>query len=275
MQRVQRTSWRPLADRGPLRHKALSGRAIVVTRPREQAGVLAVRIEAAGGVALVYPAIEISEPANRKALMDAVDGLAKADLAIFVSPTAVRKSAELIRERGGWPAHLMAAAVGPGTRRELEAQGVCGVLAPDSGADSEALLAMPKLNGVAGQRVVIFRGEGGRELLGDRLRARGALVQYAECYRRTRPQTDMSPLLETWAAGGVDGVTAFSGETVANLFAMLGDAGRKQLQHTPLFVPHLRIAEEATKRGAGKVLVAGPGNDEMVACLVAYFPHAK
>jgi uroporphyrinogen-III synthase len=245
----------------------------VITRPRVQAAPLARRIESQGARALVYPALEIAEPTDLDGVLGAVDRLAEADLAVFVSPTAVKRGMRLVRERGGWPPRVPVAAIGAGSRRELEDEGHTQVLAPDAGADSEALLAMPQLFDVAGKRIVIFRGEGGRELLGDALAARGASVIYAQCYRRTRPQTDFTSLLAGW--DGVDAVTVFSAEALQNLVMMLGDAGMQRLRVTPLFVPHRRIAGEAAKHGIRTVELAGPGDEEMVGGLVAYFRNAK
>jgi uroporphyrinogen-III synthase len=155
----------------------------------------------------------------------------------------------------------------------LEHAGHTRVLVPAAGADSEALLAMPQLADMAGKRILIFRGEGGRELLGDALAARGASVAFAQCYRRTRPQTDFGPLLAGW--NGVDAVTIFSAEALHNLFLMLGDAGVQRLRIAPVFVAHPRIAGEAAKHGVRTVEVAGPGDEEMVGGLVAYFRNAK
>jgi uroporphyrinogen-III synthase len=121
---------------------------------------------------------------------------------------------------------------------------------------------------VAGQRVAIFRGEGGREVLGDGLRARGATVEYVECYRRVRPRSDPAPLVAAWKAGGVHAVTVSSAQGLGHLFEML-DGGL--LRGLPLFVPHARVAGEARRLGAGEALVSGPGDDEMFASLVAYF----
>ena len=246
----------------------------MVTRPREQAGALAERIEQAGGRPFVYPAIEI-EPLDPPELKKLVDNLGKADLAIFVSPTAVRMAMRLVRALGGWPPGMQVAATGSGTRAELERQGVCGALAPASGADSEALLALPQLNQVAGRGVLIFRGEGGRELLAKALAARGARVFLAECYRRIRPRTDPSPLLAAWQRSEIDAVTAFSAEALDNLFALLGAAGAQWLRETPLFVPHARIAEGAAGLGIREALVGGPGDEQLLARLVAYFANGK
>jgi len=241
----------------------LHGRGILITRPREQAQGLAKLVEAAGGRAIVFPAIEIQDVPLRK--------LAEFDLAIFVSPTAVNRALAAMK----WPPRAKAAALGRGTQRELERHGIKGVIAPDAGADSEALLAVPQLQRVAGRRIVILRGEGGRSLLGDTLAARGAQVEYAECYRRVRPQTDSGPLLTAFAKGAVHAVTVSSAEGLENLFEMLGTVGREHLKKTPLFVPHARIAAEAKRLGLGEASVGGASDQEMLERLVAYFRTAK
>ena len=96
-----------------------------------------------------------------------------------------------------WPPHLLPAAIGQGTVRALAAHGVHGCIAPEQRFDSEALLALPELQAerVAGQRVLILRGDGGRELLAETLSARGALVDLVSCYRRLPPSDGLQPLL--------------------------------------------------------------------------------
>jgi uroporphyrinogen-III synthase len=255
-----------------LGNKPLAGRGIVVTRPRDQAAGLATLIEAAGGHALLYPAIEIEDLPDPAAALNILKNLAQLDLAVFVSPTAVRKSFELMKKaRSSWPAGLRAAAVGQGSRDELQRHGMQTVVAPESGADSEALLALPELADVAGKRIAIFRGEGGRELLGDTLAQRGAKVEYAACYRRTRPRLDVGPLLSAWGEGAVHAVTVSSTTGLANLAEMLGERGRSLLAGTPVFAPHPRVAEQVRRLGVRSALLAGPSDAEMMARLVAYF----
>jgi uroporphyrinogen-III synthase len=252
--------------------KPLRGRGIVVTRPSHQAARLSALIEAAGGRALAFPTIAIEDIADPAPALRLLERLEDYALAIFISANAVQKGFELLRRRKqAWPKGLRAAAVGGATRIELERQGVTGVIAPRSGADSEALLAEPALAGLAGKRVVIFRGEGGREALAATLTARGAQVDYAECYRRVRPQADAAPLLAAWASGAVDAVTVFSIAALTNLVAMLGPAGARRLEGTPLFVPHARVAEAARRQGARGAIVAGASDEEMMERLVAYF----
>jgi uroporphyrinogen-III synthase len=252
----------------------LAGRGIVITRPRAQAEALARMIEAEGGKPIVFPTLEIEDLADLRPFLGLIDRLDEFDLAIFISPNAVHKALNLIRARRGerpWPARLRVAAVGRGSRRELERAGFDAVIAPEAHADSEALLARPELADVQGLRVVIFRGEGGRELLGETLVARGARLEYAECYRRARPSADNASLLAAWARGEVHAVAVSSAEGLANFHEMLGKLGQQWLRGAPLFAPHARIAEEARRLGVREAIVAGPGDAELVQGLVAYF----
>lgn len=246
---------------------ALEGKRILVTRPRGLAQGLAALIAGEGGEPLYFPAIEIRDPEDPAPARALLARLEEFDLAVFVSPSAVRKALELAAGRA-WPPRLRLAAPGAGTRRELEAHGFRGVLAPAAQADSEALLALPALAQVAGANVLILRGAGGRELLGETLAARGARVQYAECYRRARPAPGAAPAPE----GSLHGICVGSAEALENLVALLG---RERLAHTPLFVPHERVERVAREMGLGEAVLAGPGDAGMLAALVAYFGGAK
>jgi len=230
----------------------LAGRNILVTRPRAQAAGLARLIEQEGGVAHLFPAIEIEDVPPPPAL----DRLREFDLAIFVSPTAVAKVMPRQVPR--------VAAVGAGTRRALEKHGIADVIAPSSGADSEALLAVAEMQEMKGKKVAILRGDGGRALLGETLAARGARVEHVTCYRRLRPQAPA----RSWRAGELAAVTVSSGQGLANLFEVLDAA---LLRSTPLFVPHVRIAEQARALQAREVVLAGHADEDMLDALVAYF----
>lgn len=252
--------------------RPLAGRGIVVTRPREQAAGLARRIEEAGGVPLLYPAIEIQGLQDLGPVLAIIDRLQEYDFALFISPNAVHKAMNLVTaRRGGWPSRVRAAAVGKASRQALLGHGMVDVLAPAGASDSEALLALPELREVRGRRVVVFRGEGGRELLASALTERGAKVEYAECYRRARPELDMAPLLAGWARGAVHAVTVSSGDGLANFFEMLGKLGQQWLRTTPVFVPHARVTELAARLGLREARIAGPGDEEVMAGLVSYF----
>ena len=230
-----------------------------MTRPRELAGALAAAIEKAGGNAILFPTIAIEDAPPPRALGE----LGSYQLAVFVSPTAVQK---VMASVGRWPEGLPAAAIGAGSKRELERHGVRGVLAPEQGADSEALLELPALQAIRGKRVVIFRGGAGRPLLGDALRTRGAQVEYADCYRRVLAKSDPAALLAQWSR--VHAVTISSSEGLDNLITLIG---AEKLAGVPLFVPHERVSVHARKRGAQEVVVSGAADAAVVERLVAYF----
>ena len=249
----------------------LKGRSIVVTRPAHQSQALARLIRNAGGRAVLFPAIEIRDIEDPGPFTQLIDRLDDFDLAVFVSPNAVERGMSVISARRKFPRRLQVAAVGGGSVRTLERFGITGVIAPQGRSDSEALLELPALAAMSGRRVVIFRGAGGREALGEALRGRGAAVEYAECYRRVRPALDAAPLLEAWSRQGIDAVVVTSSEGLRNFTDMIGPGGRERLPDTPLFAPHPRIAEAAHGLGVRKVIVTGPGDEGIVTGLSAYF----
>lgn len=248
---------------------ALAGRTVLVTRPLPQAAALTQTIRAAGGSSIEFPALVI-EAVPLEALRASLERLTTADIVVFISPNAAQTGLAAIRNAGQTLSGIQVFAVGPGTTRALQALGVTDIITPP-GQDSEALLALPQLQAVAGKRVVIARGVGGRALLADTLRTRGAEVHFMECYRRRCPQADAAPLLARWQAGGVDAVTVTSAETLHNLAAMLGEAGAPLLAATPLFAPHEKIAEAARRFGIAHVIATPGGDAGLVDGLINWF----
>lgn len=249
----------------------LSGRGIVITRPQEHAPELAERIRAVGGDPVLFPTIEILPPRDESAVSRVISRLEQFELAIFVSPTAALRGHALVGASRSWPGSLRVAAVGAGTAKALAGRGFGDVISPAVEADSEALAALDELQEMRGLSVVIFRGEGGREWLGRELEARGARVEYAECYRRARPEVDPRGLLARWQTGAVEGVSITSSEGLANFFAMLGPTGGRYLRATPVFVPHPRIERVARDLDVREVVVTGRGDERTVAGMTAFF----
>jgi uroporphyrinogen-III synthase len=247
----------------------------MVTRPAQQAGELAAMIGAAGGEAILFPVLEIRDVEDLKPLLAIVARLDEFDFAVFISPNAVNKAMNLITAHRALPPGLLCAAIGRGGVKELARFGVTNAIAPARRFDSEAVLELPELQEIRGKRVVIFRGEGGRELLGDTLKARGARVEYAECYRRGTPNLDAAPLLKAWARNELDAVTVTSSEGLRNLYEMIGALGRQWLRKTPVFVPHPRIAEVARELGLTHVIVTEPADEGLMNALKEHFSTAK
>ncbi len=240
----------------------LAGRRIVVTRPAAQAEPFCALLERSGATVFRFPVIEIRGPSDPRALQDLIANLDRFDLAVFVSTNAVEYFVPLALEKGPWPASLRTAAIGARTAQALAEQGTPAGIVPAQRFDSEALLAEPALQSVRGWRVVIVRGEGGRDHLADGLRERGAEVAYAEAYRRALPETDAAALGSELCAGRVDAVTVTSGESLRNLVAMVGDAAYGALLDTPLVVGAERVAELARELGfRGPIVTAKDPTD--------------
>lgn len=248
----------------------LAGLGILITRPAHQSEHLADLIRQAGGKPILFPALEIVDVADLQPLNALIDRLGQFDLAIFISPNAVNKAMNLIRAQRSLPVRLQIAAIGKGSAKVLAQYGVQEVITPKQRFDSEALLALPQMQAVAGKRVVIFRGDGGRELLGDELSRRGALLEYAECYRRQKPQADNGKLLYLWARNELNAITVTSSEVLHNLFDLVGKLGQQWLKKTPVFVPHARIYETAQEMGLQQVFVTEAGDEGLVAGLVTW-----
>ncbi len=246
--------------------RPLSGLKIVVTRPRDQAVQLMTRIEQAGGIPLLFPLLDITAVDDTLELNGQIARLARFDLAIFISPNAVNYGVAAIRARGELPSGLKVATVGQGSAKALRELGIGDVIAPTERFDSEGLLALPELRDIAGWHVIIFRGDGGRELLGDTLKARGATVEYAACYQRSKPQNDVGSLLSAQA----DAITVTSSEALGHLWEMLGAKGQAVLRSTPIFVPHARIAELAKQQGWQNVMLSGSGDDGLFSALMEW-----
>jgi uroporphyrinogen-III synthase len=172
------------------------------------------------------------------------------------------------------------AAIGPATAAELEKSGLKKdgpkvIITGRAGFDSEALLEVLSRDRVAGKKIAIFRGKGGRELLGETLRSRDAEVEYIECYRRVRPDGDMHALLPRWRRGEIVATVATSAEIVANLFGMAGEPGLGCLRRTPMFVPHPRVAAAAFQYGAHDLMVTGGGDEALAAGIETWFGRVR
>ena len=249
----------------------LHDRRIVVTRPAVQAAGLAQMIADAGGDAVLFPLLEIGPADDPLPLQRAVERLGDYALAVFVSPNAIDYALPAMLAAGSWPVSLQAAVIGPSSAAQLARHGVRNVVAPALRYDSEALLELPALQGpaISGKRVLLLRGNGGRELLAQTLGARGAQVDAVCCYQRRAP-ADATPIAELLAAGRLDALTLSSSEGLRNLLDLLDVRARERLRTLPVFVPHQRIAQLADASGLRRVVLTGPADAGIIVSLCAY-----
>jgi uroporphyrinogen-III synthase len=249
----------------------LAGLNIVVTRPREQALHLAQAIKKLGGSCILFPLLEISPLADDLPLRNVISRLAEFQLLIFISPNAVQHGMAAILAKGNLPASIAVATVGLSSAKALHDFGVTKVIAPQLRFDSEALLELPEMQNVRGKKILIFRGDSGRELLGDTLKFRGATVEYVTCYHRSKPQHDVTALL----SARPDILSVSSSEALNNLWQMLNAAEKVRLLALPLFVTHARIADVAHRLGWQQVITVAGGDDALLSELSAWATHRK
>jgi uroporphyrinogen-III synthase len=248
--------------------KPLAGFGVVVTRPALQAAELVSAIELAGGRAIRFPVLDIIGTSS-KAAAHAFAALPRPDLAIFVSQNAVRYGHSLVH---GSTADI--AAIGPATAAALEACGIGATVVAAGGFDSEHLLAHASLQDVAGKNVTIFRGTGGRALLGDTLESRGARVSYLTVYSRERHipgKEELSALASACKNGSIDSVIIMSVESLRNYLQLLPEACRATLRRTPLVAPSERVIQTVQDLipGAPTALAPGPQAADLVDALIA------
>lgn len=229
---------------------------VLVTRPAHQAGPLIELIERRGGCAVRFPTLEIVAATDSDDARYRLQQLRHYDVLIFVSANAVNFALQAIDGKISIFDRHPIAAVGKATATALEAAGVKVTWLPSTGYDSEALLALPALQTVAGLSCLIVRGEGGREHLAETLRARGASVDYWEVYKRVKPVCDRAPIVDLLADEKLDVITVTSGESLVNLMEMTGPECRSQLLEVPLVVISERVKLMAQSIGFKTIFVA-------------------
>jgi len=246
----------------------LHGIGVLVTRPRQQAAALCRLLEAQGARVERFAAIEI-EPIDGRLEWAALGDLHQFGLIIFTSANAVRYGAALLEQRRDLPL----AAIGPATARALNQAGYRVAVQSIEGADSESLLRHPKLNAVAGERVLLVKGMQGRELLEQELARRGALLAVAEVYRRQCPQpsdAEMRALEGRFAAHEIHAVTATSVEIAANLLALATPRLRGAFDAVHWVVPSARVAQSLREGGvkAASLLARSAEDQDLVSALI-------
>jgi uroporphyrinogen-III synthase len=242
----------------------LNGAHILVTRPEHQAENLCRLIEEQGGIAVRFPTLEIVSKDDTNEIKATLANLDKFQWVIFISVNAVNfalmaNSGKIARTKS-----VRFAAVGQATAQALSMAGISVDLVPENGYNSEALLAMPQLHQVEGQKCLIVRGEGGREQLATTLRSRGADVDYLEVYKRIIPRIDNSPAVQLLARRSLDVIAVTSAEALQNLRLMLDETNNKLLSLIPLVVVSDRIRCIAAEMGFNRIIVTDSPTDTAI-----------
>lgn len=219
----------------------LQGVGVLVTRPELQAAPLCGLLESLGAMTLRLPAVEIKSVKDKRALTEQLRALQTFDIILFSSANAVRFGASFLNRKG----HLALAALGPATSRALNQAGYRVAIQPLESFDSEGLLSHPRLQHVAGHRILIIKGTGGRDLLQQELTRRGATVSCADVYERV-PSNPNAAVLDAvqarFAAGDLHVITATSLEIGASLLKLASPALRSEFERVHWLLPAERVA---------------------------------
>lgn len=251
---------------------------VLVTRPARQAEDWVARLRAAGIDAAALPLIAIDPAPDPAAVRSAWEELRQTRLVVFVSPNAAACFFGARPASAAWPAGTRAAAVGPGTARVLRGQGLAAqqIVEPSADAaqfDSEALWEQLRAVDWHGARVLIVRGDGGRDWLAQTLRARGADVSAVCAYRRCAPQLDAAQReLLAAALREPQGHLWFfsSSEAIDNLAALVPPG--TEWSGAQALATHPRIAERARRLGCGRIAQSRPAFDAVRACIQSMSP---
>ncbi len=250
-------------------NKKLSRINVAVTRPSIYSRPLERAISAQDGVPVMLPGLEIVEIDNGK--VDKSLDLLEASHYIFVSRSAARIGGKTLLSQSHSISKSRVYAIGEGTKRELLNLGFRSVSVPCTGQDSEALLELPDLKNISGDKLVVVRGNGGRLVLDEGLRRRGGIVKNFECYHRQVPTWD-SKLMGLVNDNLIGAWLATSGEIIKNIFEMKGLTAHNFLRDAPWFVTHPRLAVAAMEEyKIRKVFVSAPGDDGLIKGLSCWF----
>lgn len=246
----------------------LEGRRILICRPQPEADRLASRFCDAGADARVMPLIAREplpeDPATRTLILN-LDEFAHV---IAVSPYAAALLLDWLDE--WWPqtpTDIHWYGVGAGTATVLSNYGL-ETRQPETGHTSEDLLQLPELATLEHEKVLVVRGQEGRELIPQTLERRGARVTVLPLYRRFCPDYDKATLNAMLNNFSPEAIVTLSGETLNNLIALSDNTGHN-LENTLLVVPVERIAEQARLAGLRRTCIPGSLADSSIVAAVA------
>jgi len=203
--------------------RPLSGKRIVVTRTRSQAGMLTEQLRALGADVIELPTIRIEPPADLRAFAELVQDAHSYDWVVFTSPNGVNAFFDLFyklyndaREIGG----VRIAAIGPATAQRIKDFHLKVDLQPEEFVAESLVREFRKEGGVENLRILIARAEKARDLLPRELSALGAIVDEGFAYRTVPETRDDIGARRRLLEEGADLITFTSSSTVENFLAL-------------------------------------------------------
>lgn len=242
-------------------------RHVVITRPAHQAGVLCQQIQAAGGEVTLFPTLAIEQLEPTEETHTLLSQINQYDLIIFISPNAVEYGLNLIQATTALADSTKLVTIGQGSAKILlNKLGKGPDITPEKNFNSEGLLATPALqNNIQQKRILIIRGNGGREVLKDTLEQRGAMVDYLEVYKRVKPSPPSGEIQLQLQNKQIAAIVITSAESLKNLLELVPEVVNHQLLETPLILINSRLVAVAKEAGFnGKLFCTEEASDEAI-----------
>lgn len=244
--------------------------SILVTRPSPAGDELVTRLRNMGQPAWSMPLIEFTPGRELWRLPQHLNALSPEDIVILLSRQVINYTQpRLIQPDFTWPATLDYYAIGRRTALSFHTASGLAIEFPREGETSEMLLQLPGLQNPVNKRVLILRGNGGRQLLGETLSQRGAEVIFCECYQRCARIYDGAVEAFRWRKRGITTLVVTSGEMLQQLYGLFPEQDRKEwLLSCKLIVVSERLAIQAKTAGWQTIKVAdGADNDALLRAL--------
>ena len=232
---------------------ALSGRTVIVTRARHQAGEFVRLLESRGARAIAIPTIEIAPPESWADADAAIADLESYDWIILTSVNGAEGFLGRLKELRGTAAAASVCricAVGPKTRGAVEREGLEVSFMPERHV-AEAVVEEAPAGTWEGQRVLFARAARGRDVIPVELGKLGASVDLVAVYRNIKPPSAREAFEKAFSEG-VDAITFSSGSTVKNFAGLFPDGdARRILEKVTVACIGPVTADEAKKLGIG------------------------
>ncbi|UZE96451.1 uroporphyrinogen-III synthase [Alkalimarinus alittae] len=251
----------------------LKGVRVLIARPHDQGKALTSQLKQLGAEVIQFPTIAVESSPSSQPLKNCFLNLDQYSHVIAISVHAVRYGLEWINQY--WPQlplNIQWYGVGEKTAQALKDADIPAI-ASETGYDSESLLNLPELTELAHQKILILRGEGGRELLKQQFEQQGAKVDYANLYQRSCPTYSVSEINNALITFSPDILITLSGETLHNLIKIsqnkdIAIEQRNRIMDKYVLVPSQRVADQARSLGFSKVWVPKALNEQaLVECI--------
>jgi uroporphyrinogen-III synthase len=205
--------------------KPLSGRRVIVSRAKDQAGKLASALREQGATVTAIPFIEIRKPRSFKPLDAALREIREYDWLILTSVNGVKAlfdRLDHLKMEFDWLAHLRIAAIGPATQKEIEKHGLSVHVVPKEYVAESVVRALR--NKTEGSRVLLVRAKVARDVIPVELGKAGAAVDVVEAYETIVPKASRAKLLSALKSKTQrpDVITFTSSSTARNFLELVG-----------------------------------------------------